>query len=67
MYLNFYQMKIGLKAQTPTNESTEQEIFLQILGFFFAVQLVKSCRSSSILIFSCSYLSALYRIAMSSA
>jgi hypothetical protein len=35
MYVNFYQKKIGLKAQTPANESTMQEFFLQILGFFF--------------------------------
>jgi hypothetical protein len=33
MYLNFYQKKIGLKAQTPTNESTKQEIFCNSLVF----------------------------------
>jgi hypothetical protein len=35
MYLNFYQKKIGLKAQTPTNESTKQEIFFANPWFFF--------------------------------
>jgi hypothetical protein len=35
MYLNFYKKKIGLKAQTPTNESTKQEIFCKSLAFFY--------------------------------
>jgi hypothetical protein len=34
MYLNFYQKKIGLKAQTPTNESTKEENFCKYLVFF---------------------------------
>jgi hypothetical protein len=35
MYLNFYQKKTGLKTQTPTNDSTKQEIFCKSLVFFF--------------------------------
>jgi hypothetical protein len=40
IYLNFYQKKIDLKAQTPTNESTKQDIFCKSLVFFsFSPQL----------------------------
>jgi hypothetical protein len=34
MYLNFNKKKIGLKAQTPANESTKQEIFCKSWFFF---------------------------------
>jgi hypothetical protein len=34
MYLNFYQKKIGLKAQTPDERVYKAGNFWQILGFF---------------------------------
>jgi hypothetical protein len=40
MYLIYYQNKIGLKAQTPTNESTKQDFYCKSLVFFsFSPQL----------------------------
>jgi hypothetical protein len=37
MYLNFNQKKIGLKAQTPTNQCTKQEIFCKFLVYFHSL------------------------------